>query len=1229
MNLAMLAWEEGNVPRMRQLLNLHVPESDRDDTRTFVWYYLRNLCENDHVKVLHHGAPVSCVAFSPDSLTLASSGENGIIRLWNTTTGEQKLAIKGPGLGPSAVDFSPDGTTLAMSFPFRATALLDIATGEIETTIDRKGGVAAAIAFSPDGDTVATGGDDNTIIIWESSTGKQVRVLESHTNDVRCLDFSPDGKTLASGAGELFGDSEVRLWDLTVGQLKTELRGHSGEVYRVVFSPDGKKLMTSASDATVRVWDVERGLLKTSLSGHVHEVHGLAVSSDGQILASGGADLVVRLWKLSTGEQVTALGGHRDDVRSVAIAQNNILASAGRDGTVRLQHLAETQQSTELATGGEVVSAVFSPSGSTVATTCSDHKVCIWETSTGKRLAKFPGTGAATAFSPDGRTLIAGTGRGVVNLWDLSSGQATPILEPLDPKDYATTRIACSPDGRYLAVGLGNWRTSTPGMVKICDFPSGEVRAELEAHERQVDSLVFSPDSSILVTAGWDQYVKFWDAASGSQLCSVKGHRGRVISVKFSSDGKKLVSTSWDRTAKVWDVATRKVALVLNGHRSPVSSAAFSPDGKTLATAGWDGKVKFWDVETGEERATLNAHSESLWTTAFDPDGETLATSSRDGTVRLWYAPRHKPESSKTKQYYLDLAYAYASGGVWEEAVTYYEKAIAAGADVSNISADRALAHYKSGNWKAAVADLSRATGSAPHESTGWYRLGLSYAELEDWDSAVNALNKAVALSPDDVRVRADRARAHALSGHWNEATADLANIVDLAPHAMRNWQGLAAICLQTGNMELYRNTCHSALEHFADPQWWEAARLVHLCSWASEVDIDREQLDQLIDRVIAETNREGPIIAKGMNAYRRGLYAQALENLPEAGDVLCMPLSDFFRAMAHHQLGNHPAARKALLQGTYHVYEHFPTTQGPPMRADFADRWLCYYMLHAVQQEAGRLILNRNYACLERAIDLIVTGNYAKANQEVTKLLEIMPSSPELLMIRGDTLILQHDWSAAAEDYARALKCGSADEMTFLRALPLLIMGGRDEGFREYCRAAIERFNEDAQYWETAIAIKVALLLPGTVEVTELPLHVLKEAVANGSTHPKFSGWFEATLALAHYRRGEYEDVLRWVGRSEETRTYAEEPALRALALILRALALHGQGRVHEARESLAQADTLIQDNELRLPSGGLRRLWYDWVIASILAREATSLIKDLEGIRQERLQVQAESGT
>src|SRR5262249_9581538 len=66
------------------------------------------------------------------------------------------------------------------------------------------------------------------------------------------------------------------------------------------------------------------------------------------------------------------------------------------------------------------------------------------------------------------------------------------------------------------------------------------------------------------------------------------GHTAAVNSAVFSPDGSRIVTASRDRTARIGDAATGKEIAVLRGHDFPVSSAAFSPDGSRIVTASWD-----------------------------------------------------------------------------------------------------------------------------------------------------------------------------------------------------------------------------------------------------------------------------------------------------------------------------------------------------------------------------------------------------------------------------------------------------------------------------------------------------------------------------------------------------------------------------------------------------------------------------------------------------------------
>jgi WD40 repeat protein len=116
------------------------------------------------------------------------------------------------------------------------------------------------------------------------------------------------------------------------------------------------------------------------------------------------------------------------------------------------------------------------------------------------------------------------------------------------------------------------------------------------------------------------------------------GHRGWVESVAFSLDGTMLVSASDDHTLRLWDVAKhRQIGAPLTGHTDVVKSVSSSPDGKTLASAGDDSTVRLWDVAThrqiGDPLAGFGGRFNCV---SFSPDGTTLASAGEDRAISLW-----------------------------------------------------------------------------------------------------------------------------------------------------------------------------------------------------------------------------------------------------------------------------------------------------------------------------------------------------------------------------------------------------------------------------------------------------------------------------------------------------------------------------------------------------------------------------------------------------------------
>jgi len=190
-----------------------------------------------------HTGRTRYVAFGPDGRQIASTSEDGTLRLWETTSGQAVRVLQAKtGRGFAQAFFSADGRRLAAL----GDDMLYIWSTQDGILLHERPSQAAA--FSPDSNRLASvGADGVSIEMLDTDDWHVLFSMKGHTKSqgensvgIAGLNFSPDGQLLVSAG---YDDKTVRLWDAGNGQLVFTLQ-RDNAVETVAFSPDGKLLAT-------------------------------------------------------------------------------------------------------------------------------------------------------------------------------------------------------------------------------------------------------------------------------------------------------------------------------------------------------------------------------------------------------------------------------------------------------------------------------------------------------------------------------------------------------------------------------------------------------------------------------------------------------------------------------------------------------------------------------------------------------------------------------------------------------------------------------------------------------------------------------------------------------------------------------------------------------------------------------------------------------------------------
>lgn len=582
------------------------------------------------------------LAYSPDGSHLATIGDDGTVRVWETASGRQVYSFPVDSRFLGNLTFSADGTRLAMidrdQADLTVAKIWDAQAGKLlrTTTLPLPSDARRLDAWNSDLSRVVVGSSSGNAFVYDSAVGKLLLTLVAAATEVYSVAYSPDGSRIVTASN----DGSAKVWDATTGQELIRLCCHSNWIPAITFSPDGKRVATGSLDRTAKVWDTATGKELFTLADHVDGVFGVAFSQDGKFIGTASFDQKAKVWDAQSGKERVTLTGHTGFDTAIAFSPDGShLATASFDQTAKIWDLLPPREALVLPSNGGLSpfygTVAYSSEGTRLAAGLKDGGVQIWDATSGKEFLTLRGhtdTTHRVAFSRDGTRLVSGSSDKTAKLWDAVTGKELHTFRGHADEVLA---VAISPDGTRVATGSGDQ------TVKVWDTRSG---AELVTFPTNaaVMSLAFSPNGSRLAAGTTESdlpehtgTVYLWDLTMDKAVFAPVENVAATW-IAFSPDGTRLAIAQHDVIPKVLDAATGSQLLSLRGLTSIPLAIDYSPDGKQLATANFDGSAIVWDATNGNELFTVNDKSQNgLQSVAFSPDGARLALADVD-TVRVY-----------------------------------------------------------------------------------------------------------------------------------------------------------------------------------------------------------------------------------------------------------------------------------------------------------------------------------------------------------------------------------------------------------------------------------------------------------------------------------------------------------------------------------------------------------------------------------------------------------------
>eukprot|EP00823_Brevimastigomonas_motovehiculus_P006903 TRINITY_DN5925_c0_g1_i1.p1 TRINITY_DN5925_c0_g1~~TRINITY_DN5925_c0_g1_i1.p1 ORF type:complete len:325 (+),score=74.68 TRINITY_DN5925_c0_g1_i1:75-1049(+) len=303
---------------------------------------------------------------------------------------------------------------------------------------------------------------------------------------------------------------------------------------------------------------------------------------------------------------------------------------------------------------GPITSVKFNREGDLLFSCArKDTKCTVWFSDNGERLGTYNGHKGAVwdcDVNYSSTRLLTASADTTAKLWDMKTGKELYSFA----HEAGVRSVGFAQGDHMLLTVQDNQYSKTPTIFvynvtdDIKEQSDEPIRSLQPSGSGKICTALWGALNQTILSASDDGIVRLWDTEKGAEIASAKDHKEKINSMQFSKDHTMIITASSDKTARVYDARRLELLKTFKSDR-PLNSAAISPlkphvicgggqeasDVTTTATSVGRFETSFYNLIFEDFIGSVKGHFGPINTLAFSPDGKSFASGSEDGYVRL------------------------------------------------------------------------------------------------------------------------------------------------------------------------------------------------------------------------------------------------------------------------------------------------------------------------------------------------------------------------------------------------------------------------------------------------------------------------------------------------------------------------------------------------------------------------------------------------------------------